>query len=87
MRISVEKNDPGYAAYQRAKAEGYDFVVELNGVRVSGTMADSGTGEVKVPVLDARGMIQIDPNKPDEIWHEIRRGRVTIIRRWKAKQP
>lgn len=87
MRISVLKDDPGHAAFLRAREQGFDYVVDLDGVRVRDCRtADDVTGEVEVPVLDARGMLQVDPINRGDIWHETRRGRVTITRRWKAKQ-
>lgn len=85
MRISVDERDPGCRAYREALAQGYDFVVTLDGERVTALTADDVAGEIVRPALGPGGSWQVDPQRPGEILKETVRGRVKIVRRWKAK--
>lgn len=81
MRISTEKNDPGYRLYAEAQAQGIHYLVELNGERIRRVItADDVTSEVVVPAQNADGSLRIDRTK-GEVLRETLRGRVRLIRR------
>lgn len=80
MRLATDKHDPGYPAWDRARALGRKITVTLDGVeQKSCTMADEEEGQVRRCVLTDDGRIQVDPDKSDEVWTEIVRGDVRIM--------
>lgn len=69
MRISAEA----------ARAAGKRYRVTLDGVEQRFCwMADDERGVVEVAVLDDAGQLQPDPEDPEHLWKEFRRGKVTI---------
>jgi hypothetical protein len=79
MRVSINKDDPGFDAYQAARAAGKSVHVYLDGVEVKAClMADDDLGTVTRHVLNADGQVQIDPEKRDEVWTETVNGKVEI---------
>lgn len=80
MRISSDRNDPGYQAFAEARDHGKTVRVFLNGEEVQKcTVADEEAGFVKRRVLDADGKVQVDPHDPEVIWEERVYGDVRIV--------
>lgn len=75
MRLSVEKDDPGYWPAQ----ELIDVKVTVDGVEQKFCLtADDERGEALCEVIDADGRIVIDPESPDKIKTQTLRGTVVI---------
>ncbi|WP_425087782.1 hypothetical protein [Stappia sp.] len=80
MRVSSDKNDPGYAAYAQLRARGKTVTVFLDGVEVDKCdMADDEEGMVSYAVLTDDGKLQLDPCNPDQILTERAHGVVEIV--------
>lgn len=78
IRVSSNKDDPGYRAWCIAKGDGKTVRVYLNGVEQKfASMADEARGEVRRAVLTPNGNLAIGN---DEVLEEIAYGdvRVTI---------
>lgn len=79
MRLATDKGDPGFPAWRRAIALGRKITVTVDGIEQNSClMADEEEGQVRRCVLADDGGIQVDPDKPDEVWTEIARGEVRI---------
>jgi hypothetical protein len=73
MRISVIPEDAGYD-YKASKAK-----VTLDGVDIRDCFtADEESGEAHCYARDDEGNLSIDPEAPDSVLTEIRRGEVAI---------
>jgi len=81
MRLcSDDESDPGYRPWQDTLIAGQTVKIFLDGVEVLKlSMADEEAGEVRRPILNADGNIQINPHIEDEIWVETVTGKVEII--------
>lgn len=79
MRLSTVKGDRGYARCSELLAQGKHIGVLLDGVeqRLVET-ADEEQGVVVRCVFDGNGDIQINPDKPNEVWYETVCGKVEI---------
>jgi len=68
VRISADKDDPGYPQFNVAMAHGKRVVVLADGVEVKQCVtADEELRYVKYYQLDGDGNVQIDPCNPDQI--------------------
>jgi hypothetical protein len=80
MRISSDRNDPGYQAFAEARDHGKTVRVYLNGEEAQKcTVADEEEGFVKRRVLNAKGNVQVDPHDPEVIWEERVEGEVRVV--------
>lgn len=79
MRVSSNKDDPGFDAFVAARDNGQTIHAYLDGVEVKEcTMADEELGQVTRFVLDADGRVQVDPENQEEAWIETVAGKVDI---------
>jgi hypothetical protein len=79
MRVSANENDPGYANFAMATANGKKVSVFLDGEEIrSCVTADDELGFVVRMVLDDKGLCQIDPIETDQAWTERVTGVVEI---------
>lgn len=75
MRLSVEKDDPGYSTW----SEHGEIRVLLDGVEVkSCVMADEEAGMVRCVAYDEKGYAQANPDDPSSLLLQERRGTVVI---------
>jgi hypothetical protein len=78
VRLSADENDPGYAAWM-AIPNRFEVTIFLDGVEQRSVVtADDEDGFVVKSKLDAQGNVQVNPEKPDEIWMEMLHGAVRI---------
>ena len=78
MRMSTDRDDPGYKAWDRARREGKP-IVHLDGVRIDGVYtADTDTGYVLAMDPGPDGRAQLNPARDDVLRRELH-GVVTIV--------
>lgn len=80
MRRSSDSGDPGYQDFMAEVRQGILHKILLNGEEQKCVfVADENEGFIERAVLDADGMMQIDPNNQEEVWRERAEGNVKII--------
>lgn len=78
MRISANKDDPGYAQYRASLDSGKAVVIFLDGAQVKDCQtADDQLGVVSYFVRDENGYLQVSP-LGDSALIETRQGKVSI---------
>ena len=78
-RMSTDKDDPGYAAWKSARANGQQIAVLLDGLeRTDVITADETKREITRGVIDSSGRILVDHDK-GEIVTETLHGEVVIV--------
>ena len=79
MRVSIDRDDPGYEAYSNIVTRGNIIRVFLDGVEQHHVLtADEEAGSVLRHVLDASGNAQADPSNPEDVWIETVTGNVQV---------
>lgn len=58
MRVSIDKNDPGFTRYAELVSDGYGLLVLLDGVEIPGVVtADEERGEIIAQRYTAEGNV------------------------------
>jgi hypothetical protein len=86
VRVSSDRDDPGYAEYLAGMRRGVVWDVELDGVLLTNdcVTADEERGEVVRNVRDLHGRLVIDKSSRS-VKRETLRGTVKLVERKRAK--